>query len=168
MLWDVPIDDEHHYRWEFIFHRSGKLNKEALERQYSEEKAEGDRMWRRQDDLYSQDRTSMNGKAYVGLGECFSVHDIVITQAQGVVHQQANEHLSSSDIAIVRARRMLDEAVDEVMAGRDPRGVVRTVEQNDFREMVVVTGEIEGAQAKEEYCRRFTTDGTLFALQELP
>lgn len=168
MLWDVPIDDEHHYRWEFIFHRSGKLNKEALEHQYSEEKAEGDRMWRRQDDLYSQDRASMQGKAYVGLGECFSVHDIVITQAQGVVHRQADEHLSSSDIAIMRARRMLDEAVDEVMAGRDPRGVVRTMEQNDFRDMVVVTGEIDSAQAKEEYCRRFVADGTLFALQESP
>jgi hypothetical protein len=168
MLWDVPIDDQRHYRWEFIFHRSGKLNKAALEEQYSAEKAEGDRMWRRQEDLYSQDRASMDGKAYVGLGECFSVHDIVITQAQGVVHQQANEHLSSSDIAIVRARRMLDEAVDEVMAGRDPRGVVRSAQQNDFRDMVVVTGEIEGGKRKEDYCKGFIDEGTLFALRESP
>ena len=26
MLWDVPIDDEHHWRYEFIFHSSGKLD----------------------------------------------------------------------------------------------------------------------------------------------
>ena len=83
------------------------------------EKAEGDRMWRRQEELYAQDRESMKGKAYLELGECFSVHDIAITQAQGVVHQQANEHLSSSDIAIVRARRMLDEAVDELISVMD-------------------------------------------------
>ncbi len=166
MLWDVPIDDEHHYRWEFIFHRSGHLDKGALERQYSAEKAEGDRMWRRQEQLYSQDRESMKGQAYAGLGECFSVHDIVITQAQGVVHQQANEHLSSSDIAIVRARRMLDEAVDEALAGRDPRGVVREPAQNDFRDMVVVTGEMGVSESKEAYCAGYAADASLFAVQE--
>jgi phthalate 4,5-dioxygenase len=166
MLWDVPIDDEHHYRWEFIFHRSGQLDKGALERQYGTEKAEGDRLWRRQEQLYSQDRESMKGQAYAGLGECFSVHDIVITQAQGVVHQQANEHLSSSDIAIVRARRMLDEAVDEVLAGRDPRGVVREPAQNDFRDMVVVTGEMGVSESKERYCAAYAADASLFAVQE--
>ena len=108
----------------------------------------------------------MKGQAYAGLGECFSVHDIVITQAQGVVHQQANEHLSSSDIAIVRARRMLDEAVDEVLAGRDPRGVVREPAQNDFRDMVVVTGEMGVSESKERYCAAYAADASLFAVQE--
>ncbi len=51
----------------------------------------------------------MKRQAYLGLGECFSVHDIAITQSQGTIHEQSGEHLSSSDIAIVRARRMLDE-----------------------------------------------------------
>jgi nitrite reductase/ring-hydroxylating ferredoxin subunit len=166
MLWDVPIDDHNHYRWEFIFHRSGTLDKSALEKQYSAEKEEGDRMWRRKEALYSQDRAAMGAGAYLGLGECFSVHDIAITQAQGVVHQQAGEHLSSTDIAIVRARRMLDEAVDDVAAGRDPRGVVRTPEQNDFRDMVVVTGEMGSSDSKEAYCARYSSDGALFAIRE--
>lgn len=164
MLWDVPVDDEHHWRWEFIFHRSGQLDKQALERQYSAEKAEGDQLRRRKDELYSQDRASMKGKAYLGLGECFSVHDVAITQSQGVIHQQANEHLSSSDIAIMRARRMLDEAVNEVMAGRDPRGVVRSAEENDFRDMVVVTGEMGQAESKEAYCATYAQDSSLFAV----
>jgi phthalate 4,5-dioxygenase oxygenase subunit len=168
MLWDVPVDDQHHWRWEFIFHRSGQLDKQALIRQYESEKAEGDRMWRAKDTLYSQDRESMQGKAYLGLGECFSVHDIAITQSQGVVHQQADEHLSSSDIAIVRARRMLDEAVDEVMAGRDPRGVVRTDADNDFRDMVVITGEIAGDRRKEDFCAAYAEDPRLFALASRP
>ena len=166
MLWDVPIDDSNHYRWEFIFHRSGKLDKAALEKQYEAEKEADDRMWRRKEELYSQDRESMNGKAYLGLGECFSVHDIAITQSQGVVHQQANEHLSSTDIAIVRARRMLDEAVDEVAAGRDPRGVVRSPEENDFKDMVVITGEMGATDSREAYCARYTADGSLFAIEE--
>jgi hypothetical protein len=164
MLWDVPIDDHNHYRWEFIFHRSGTLDKAALEKQYSAEKEEGDRMWRRKEELFSQDRASMNGKAYLGLGECFSVHDIAITQAQGTVHQQGDEHLSSTDIAIVRARRMLDEAVAEMAAGRDPRGVIRAAADNDFRDMVVATGEMESAGSKQAYCARFIEEGTLFAI----
>ena len=61
---------------------------------------------------------------------------------------------------------MLDEAVEEVMAGRDPRGVVRTREQNDFRDMVVITGEIGDGTSKEAYCARYTVDPTLFAVQE--
>lgn len=166
MLWDVPIDDEHHYRWEFIYHRSGKLDKQSLQQQYEAEKAEGDRMWRRSEELYSQDRSAMDkGTEYSGLGECFSVHDIVITQAQGTIHQQADEHLSSTDIAIVRARRMLDEAVNEVKAGRDPRGVVRNPGQNDFRDMVVVTGEMNLSERKEDYCAAHTGDASLFAPQ---
>ncbi|CAE6791786.1 5,5'-dehydrodivanillate O-demethylase oxygenase subunit [Paraburkholderia domus] len=165
MLWDVPIDDEHHWRWEFIFHRSGKLDKAALEEQYESEKAEGDRMRRAKDDLYSQDRASMERQAYLGLGECFSVHDIAITQSQGTIHEQSGEHLSSSDIAIVRARRMLDEAAQVVAEGGDPRGVVRDLADNDFRDMVVITGEIGTGESKEAYCAGYSESAELFTLQ---
>ena len=37
ILWDVPIDGGHLWRYEFIFHRSGKLDKAALETQYTSE-----------------------------------------------------------------------------------------------------------------------------------
>ncbi|WP_250491069.1 Rieske 2Fe-2S domain-containing protein [Caballeronia sp. INML2] len=164
MLWDVPIDDEHHWRWEFIFHRSGQLDKAALAKQYASEKAEGDRMRRDKRDLYSQDRDSMKKEAYLGLGECFSVHDIAITQSQGTIHDQTGEHLSSSDIAIMRARRMLDEGAKDVAEGRDPRGVVRAESENQFSDLVVVTGEIESTETKEMFCARYASDATLFAL----
>jgi phthalate 4,5-dioxygenase oxygenase subunit len=165
MLWDVPIDDERHWRWEFIYHRSGALDTAALEQQYQAEKEEGDRMWRRKDSLYSQNRNAMKREEYLGLGQCFSVHDIAITQSQGVVHQQKDEHLSSSDIAIVRARRMLDEAVETVQAGGDPRGVVRQPQDNDFRDMVVVTGELPIDTPRESYCAQYAADASLFAPQ---
>ncbi|WP_084182958.1 Rieske 2Fe-2S domain-containing protein [Nevskia soli] len=164
MLWDVPIDDHAHWRWEFIFHRSGKLDKESLDAQYQSEKAEGDRMRRQQEQLFMQDRESMKEKAYLGLGECFSVHDIAITQSQGLIHDQIDEHLGSTDIAIVRARRMLDEAAREVQAGRDPRGVVRKAEDNDFRDMVVATNVIDPASTAEAYCALIASDGTFFGL----
>jgi hypothetical protein len=123
-------------------------------------------MRRAKDDLYSQDRESMKGQAYLGLGECFSVHDIAITQSQGTIHEQSGEHLSSSDIAIVRARRMLDEAAQAIVEGKDPCGVVRQQEDNDFRDMVVITGEIRVGESKEAYCASYTETADLFRLQE--
>src|SRR6202035_2722101 len=76
MLWDVPIDNEHHWRWEFIYHRSGKLDEQALETQYRSEKIEGtDRMKRTKDNNYGQDRVSMHAGETLGVGPCFSVHD---------------------------------------------------------------------------------------------
>ena len=96
----------------------------------------------------------MENKAYVGLGECFSVHDIVITQSQGTIHQQTDEHLSSSDIAIVRARRMLDEAAQAVAANQDPRGVIRDPAQNHFHDMVVITAEVDKEESEIAFCER--------------
>jgi hypothetical protein len=169
MLWDVPIDNEHHWRWEFIYHRSGKLDKAALEEQYRSEKIEGtDRMKRSSTDLYGQDRTSMNAGYYLGMGPCFSVHDVIITQSQGKIHAQEDEHLSSSDVAIVRARRMLDEGVKAVSEGRDPAGVVRTTEANDFRDMVVVTAAIAAGDTREALISEVSNDRDFFTPIQFP
>jgi phenylpropionate dioxygenase-like ring-hydroxylating dioxygenase large terminal subunit len=166
MLWDVPIDNERHFRWEFIYHRSGKLDKETLDKQYRTEKVDGtDRMRRSRADNYGQDRASMGAGFYIGLGACFSIHDVVITQSQGQIHNQAGEHLSSSDIAIVRARRMLDEAAKMVAEGRDPPGVIRNVEENDFRDMVVVTETLGAGDTKEALVGRVAADPGFFAAQ---
>jgi len=162
MLCDVPLDNDHHWRWEFIFHRSGKLDKSGLDAQYRSEKGEGDRMWRIKDNNYSQDREAMKGKTYFGLGPCFSVHDIVITQSQGRIHDQSDEHLSSSDIAIMRARRALDEAAQAVASGQDPRGVIRTATENDFRDLVVITGVLAAEETKEAYVAALETKDGLY------
>ena len=168
MIWDVPIDNEHHWRWEFIFHRSGALDKPTLDAQYRSEKADGDRMWRIKENNYSQDRCSMTTNSYIGLGPCFSVHDVVITQSQGQIHEQADEHLSSSDIAIMRARRILDEAAQAVSEGRDPRGVVRTSEENDFRDLVAISGTLSADMTKEDYVAALEKSEDLYELAPLP
>jgi phthalate 4,5-dioxygenase oxygenase subunit len=165
MIWDVPIDNEHHWRWEFIFHCSGKLDKAGLDAQYRAEKAPGgDRMRRSAEDLYGQDRAEMARGSFLGLGPCFSVHDVVITQSQGQVHDQGEEHLSSSDVAIVRARRLLDEAVQAMAAGADPRGVVRDPALNDFSDLVVITDTLEPGTNREAFVAGLAKRAELFTL----
>lgn len=61
---------------------------------------------------------------------------------------------------------MLDEAAQVIAEGGDPRGVVRSEADNDFRDMVVVTGEITNGDTKEEYCARYTESLDLFRPQE--
>jgi phthalate 4,5-dioxygenase len=167
MLWDVPIDDEHHWRYEFIFHRSGKLDRATLDAQYAGEKVAGHEMRRTPENRYLQDRASMaNGDAYIGLGECFSVHDIFITQSQGVIHDQSHEALGTSDVAIIKARKQLAAAVDDVAAARDPAGVIRTEAENDWRDLVVITQTIPQNTDLAEFCATIARDGTLFDLAQ--
>lgn len=169
MLWDVPIDNGQHWRWEFIYHRSGKLDKAALEQQYRSEKIDGtDKLTRSSANHYDQDRASMKAGYYVGVGPCFSVHDIIITQSQGTIHAQEDEHLSSSDVAIVRARRVLDEGAKAVAEGRDPAGVVRTTEANDFRDMVVVTDTLAPGDTREALVSRVSNDREFFTPLQSP
>jgi len=165
MLWDVPIDDEHHWRYEFIFHRSGQLDKTTLDAQYRSEKIDGDEMRRTPENRYLQDRASMtSGDAYIGLGECFSVHDIFITQSQGVIHNQANEALGTSDVAIIKARRALAAGLDDVAAGRDPAGVVREEAANDWRDMIVITQTVPHDTDLAAFCEGIARDGALYEL----
>jgi phthalate 4,5-dioxygenase len=167
MLWDVPIDDEHHWRYEFIFHRSGKLDQATLDEQYRSEKVGRDEMRRTPENRYLQDRAAMqSGEAYIGLGECFTVHDVFITQSQGVIHDQAAEALGSSDIAITKARRQLAEAVTAVADGRDPVGVVRDAAANDWRDMIVVTQTISQATDLSAFCEAIAADGTLYRVDK--
>jgi phthalate 4,5-dioxygenase oxygenase subunit len=167
MLWDVPIDDEHHWRYEFIFHRSGKLDRATLDAQYASEKVAGDEMRRTPENRYLQDRASMaNGDAYIGLGECFSVHDIFITQSQGVIHDQSHEALGTSDVAIIKARKQLATAVNDVAAGRDPAGVIRTEAENDWRDLIVITQTIPQTTDLAEFCATIAHDGTLYNVEQ--
>jgi phthalate 4,5-dioxygenase len=165
MLWDVPIDDEHYWRWEFIFHKTGKLNRAALEAQYTAEKRPGTHvMWRTKDNNYAQDRNQMSGATYAGLGPCFSVHDIVITNSQGTIHNHEEEHLGSSDIAIVRARRLLHEAAQAVANGQDPRGVVRDNAEQTFNDLIVITDEVSAGFNRIEYVERLSRDKNLYRI----
>jgi phthalate 4,5-dioxygenase oxygenase subunit len=168
MLWDVPIDDEHHWRYEFIFHSSGNLDTATLEAQYDSEKLPGDRMRRSEENRYLQDRHAMQtGESYIGLGECFSVHDVFITQSQGAIHDQSSEFLGTSDVAIIKARRQLADAVRSIEEGHDPAGVVRTEADNDFRDIIVTTEVVPQDTDLDAYCAAIERDATLYRIAPL-
>lgn len=152
MTWHVPLDDQHHWRYGFSFHSKGRLRKEQVLASFEAEKLPGtDVMRRSADNRYLQDRDSMD-QAFIGMGRVFPVHDIFVTESQGAILAHGEEHLASSDVAILRSRKLLAEAATAVAAGELPRGVARRPQENDFSDVIVLTKRVPDGFDKESYC----------------
>lgn len=151
MFFHVPIDDENHWRFEFTFHSKARLPLEVMKKAYGSEKIEGDRIRRSADNRFLQKRDEMD-RTYLGMGQVFPVHDLFVTESQGQIHNHNHEHLVTSDIAIVRARREMLESLRDVEAGRDPRGVVRSMAENDFRDLLVLTESLDANADIDKFC----------------
>lgn len=153
MSWHVPVDDQHHWRFSFSFHAKARIGKEKMAAFQDAEKIEGtDFLRRNAQNRYLQDRESMKSSSFIGIGRVFPVHDIFITESQGPILPHDQEHLASSDVAILRARKQLAEAAAAVAAGNDPRGVVRDPAENDFSDVVVVTQRLTAGVTSRAYC----------------
>ena len=151
--WHVPIDDMSHWRFEFRFHSKRPLDRETA-RRVDAEKLPGDYPRRNSGNRYLQDRQSMREGSFLGMGRVFPVHDLFVTESQGRIHDHAAEHLAASDIAIVRARRQMLEAIRTVEEGSDPPGVVRSAAENDFRDLIVLSEEVPADLDAKEFCKQ--------------
>src|SRR6266542_1936892 len=73
VLWHVPIDDTHHWRYMIWFSRSTPRPERYFTR--ADEMLPGFRLARSKGNRYLQDRDSMRTEAYAGLGTNFLPHD---------------------------------------------------------------------------------------------
>jgi phthalate 4,5-dioxygenase len=151
MFWHVPIDDSSHYRVEFTFHSKAALPKAVMEARYREELDEKGLPMRKPENRYMQNRAAMD-KSYIGMGRSFPNHDLFITESQGAIMNRDAENLVTSDLAIVRSRRLLLSALEDLRAGRDPMGVVRDAANNDYRDLLVLTETLDAHTDVDAYC----------------
>ena len=142
MFWHVPIDDTSHWRFEFVFHSTAELPREKLREAYRNEADEFGVPWRNRSNRFGQRRDELD-RSYLGMGPTFPVHDLFVTESQGEILDRSAEHLVTSDIAIVRARRQLAQAMQDVAEGREPRGVLRDHADNRFDDLLVLTETLE-------------------------
>ena len=152
LTWVVPIDDTHHWRFEYTFHSTKPLNKEYIAAVCDAEKLPGEVLKRSADNNYLQDREEMKATTFAGMGHCILAQDVMIIEGQGAIHDQTKEHLVTSDVAIVRARRMLLEAMEIVAGGGDPLGVVREEGNDALRHTVAGTKTVDLATGNEQFC----------------
>jgi phthalate 4,5-dioxygenase oxygenase subunit len=147
--WHVPIDDTHHWKYTFVFSSRAPLQKETVNRERSEFTSDY-RLLRNESNRFMQDRESMKTKTYTGMGSGFQAHDAFATSSQGTIQDRTEEHLVSSDKAIVAARKLLEKAIRDIQEGREPPHVIREPSQNRFPHLLVVSDMIsEGGDWKE-------------------
>jgi hypothetical protein len=153
----VPVDDTHHWKYTFVYSAKSPLQKEVVSRERSELTSDY-RLVRNQANRYLQDREAMKTHTYAGMGSGFQAHDAFATTSQGPVQHRSAEHLVSSDKAIVAARKLLEKAIKDVQAGREPPHVIRTPEENWLPHLLVVSDMISDDSDWKEYTKTLETE----------
>jgi phthalate 4,5-dioxygenase oxygenase subunit len=151
--WHVPIDDIQHWKYIFMFSRERPLDKAIAQKNRSELTADY-RLIRNEANRYQQDRESMKTKSFTGMGFNFQAHDAFATASQGAIQDRTQEHLVSSDKAIVAARKLLLNAIKDVKEGRDPQHVIRDPKLNRFPHLVVVSEVVPTSTDWKEYSKQ--------------
>ena len=156
--WHVPIDDTHHWKYCFFFNREAPLDQAVIDKSLAEVD-EHYRPVRNECNHFMQDRESMKTQTYTGMGSGFQTHDAFATGSQGAVQDRTQEHIVSSDIAIVAARKLMEKAINDIQEGREPPHVIRAPEQNNLSHLLVISDLIEGVSDWKEYTRQQATGG---------
>jgi phthalate 4,5-dioxygenase len=136
--WHVPVDDENHVRFDFFFNRVRPVARERYEQEFASELIEN-RYRRNKRNRYLQDRELMKTYNFSGMGDHFAAQDAFAAETQGQIHDRSREHLGTTDVCIVAARRQLLAAIAAVQAGRDPIHVIRDPAQNDMSHIVIAS-----------------------------
>jgi phthalate 4,5-dioxygenase len=127
-LW-VPIDDEHtwSFNWACSFDRTVPLSPEFA---VSWETYSGrgpadvrDRFYpiRNPHNDYLVDRALQKKSSFTGITGA-NTQDFAVQEGMGAISDRTNEHLGTTDRAVIAMRQLLLEATREVEAGRMPRG----------------------------------------------
>ncbi len=153
MNWHVPIDDTHHWKFMLTFRRSGPLDLQTMHQRNASVIDSEYHLTRNLGNRYLQDRKEMNDVTYGGMGRTFPVHDGYATESQGPIQDRSHEHLTSTDKAIVAARKLLLNAIRGVQAGREAPHVIRKPDTNHGSDLVVVSEVVPSSVAAKDLFR---------------
>jgi hypothetical protein len=142
-IWHVPINDHTHWRFGFTLRRDTPIEEARRDNAFAPsirprdpQQYDGEFHHRQKlSNRYLQDRSTF-ADSFTGMGSNFGVHDAYATESQGSIQDRTNEHLGKTDLAIAAARRLIFRAIADVQAGKDPLGVVRKHEDNNFKDMI--------------------------------
>jgi phthalate 4,5-dioxygenase oxygenase subunit len=119
--WHVPIDDTRHY-WYAIFTSFGApVDKDEMRRQRLQLYELPDYVPRKnKSNDYGFDPHEQEHETFTGMGADINVHDQWACESMGAIQDRTNEHLGSSDKAIIAYRKLLRGAIDAAANGGRP------------------------------------------------
>jgi phthalate 4,5-dioxygenase len=127
-MW-VPLDDEQTWVWSWSHTADGEpLPHEVIDIERRQAgRTEQDvlpgtaRFRRNRGNDYLIDRARQKTVNYTGI-ETIAAQDQAIQESMGLIADRSSEHLGTTDVAIIAARRLLLEACDDVDRGAAPLG----------------------------------------------
>jgi phenylpropionate dioxygenase-like ring-hydroxylating dioxygenase large terminal subunit len=139
--WHVPVDDTHSY-WYAIFTSFGApVNKQEMRDTRLKLYTLPDYKPRKnKSNDYGFDPHEQAHKTYTGMGEDVNVHDQWAVESQGAIHDRSREFLGQTDIAIVRYRRILIDAIEKAARGEKPLMVLDSDAAKKIQGPMVVDG----------------------------
>ncbi len=159
--WHVPIDDTHHWKYIVAFDRDKPYDKEALRR--SRDQFTPPPHYKpifNKTNRYQQNRESMRSESYTGIDKWnFPAQDLCVTEGAGPIQDRTREHLMPSDQPIVIGRKLLHNAIQDVLEGRDPPAIVRDPELNRFPTIVATNGVIPSSRDWRDHCHKLVAEG---------
>jgi phenylpropionate dioxygenase-like ring-hydroxylating dioxygenase large terminal subunit len=116
--WHVPVDDTHCYWYAIFTSFDTPVDKAAMRAQRLELYALPDYIpCKNRSNDYGFDPFEQRVSTYTGMGTDINVHDQWAVESMGAIQDRTREHLGQTDKAIVRYRRMLFKAIEDVAAG---------------------------------------------------
>jgi len=117
--WHVPVDDETCYWYSVFTSFDAPVNKEVMRAQRLKEHRLPDYApLKNRENNYHYDPAEQSALTYTGMGMDINVHDQWAVEGMGAIQDRRQEHLGRSDVAIIRYRRMLRQAITDVTQGR--------------------------------------------------
>lgn len=119
--WHVPVDDHRHY-WYAIFTSFGDpVNKDEMRRQRLQLYSLPDYLPNRnRENDWGYDPHEQEHETYTGMGADINVHDQWACESMGAIQDRTEEHLGTSDKAIIAYRRLLRQAIEQTGKGETP------------------------------------------------
>ena len=119
--WHVPVDDENCYWYAIFTSYAAPVDKKKMREQRLELYELPDYTSRKnKTNDYGFDPHEQATATYTGMGNDINVHDQWAVESMGAIQDRTNEHLGTSDKAIVQYRRLLRQEIEKVVGGEKP------------------------------------------------
>ncbi len=117
--WHVPVDDETCYWYSVFTSFKDPVNHTLMRDQRLKEHRLPDYAPKKdKSNNYHYDPQEQATQTYTGMGMDINVHDQWAVEGMGAIQDRRQEHLGRSDVAIIRYRRMLRKAIQDVSAAQ--------------------------------------------------
>ncbi|HPE59469.1 MAG: aromatic ring-hydroxylating dioxygenase subunit alpha [Thiothrix sp.] len=128
--WHVPVDNENCY-WFSLFTSFGQpVDKTTMRAQRLKEHTLPDYApLRNRHNNYGYNRQEQETLTWTGMGLDINVHDQWACESMGALQDRTREHLGSTDQAIIRHRRKLVAAMQQLAEGAEPGSLPLQVDE---------------------------------------